>query len=81
MGNQLTNFDLLSIPQRMRLLDSNGKFLHRSEHVGYLINLYALGSMYVELWYHMGLKSITDIQIVRYAELDKHLINIKLNYE
>lgn len=72
-------FELLPLTEQIAYIRADGQYLHYRIKGWCKINLYSLGSFYVEIWYLYNLKDIGLIRTyTKTACLDPYLLDLEV---
>jgi hypothetical protein len=78
MKMKQVKFNELSVIDRALLVAEFGHFIKSCEYNEYRVHLYRINHQYIEVYYNIYTRCVENILLAKYADLDKHIINVDL---
>jgi hypothetical protein len=75
----MPQFNNLTIPEKASLIQSYGTLLVSLITENNIISLFVVGSQYLELYYDVRTRTIKEIGIASYENLDKYVEHVTLD--
>lgn len=74
-------FNDLPLQEKVLIISEYAEFLMTVEVIGYRIHLYSLNSHFVEAHHNLSTREVDKILITSYADLDRFLARVTVNYK
>lgn len=76
---QQLKFNNLPSDEKLAIIKEYGKFVlrGRDEH-GCKVYLYSMHRYFIEIYWHIKANALSSISLIEYADVDKHLIDVKV---